>query len=87
MRPEDLESGRKSYHGRYELIPSNHMSIVNAMSVNGSVTVTYWDELEDSKIPEDEEYFWRQTNDMVTNTLSASDLSLISGRYRVADKL
>ena len=46
-RPEDLESGRKAYHGKNELIPTNQMDIIDAMAVNGSVEVSHWDERDD----------------------------------------
>ena len=46
-RPEDLDSGRKAYHGKNELIPTNQMDIIDAMAVNGSVDVALWDENDD----------------------------------------
>lgn len=46
-RPEDLKAGRKSYHGRYELIPTNQMDIIDAMTVNGPCDVVHWDEQDD----------------------------------------
>lgn len=46
-RPEDLDSGRKSYHGKHELIPTNHMDVIDAFTVNGSVEVVHWDEYDD----------------------------------------
>lgn len=61
MRPQDLDGGAKPYHGRYELIPSNDMSIINAMSINGSIDVKHWDEYVDTEVPIADEYFYRQT--------------------------
>ncbi|GAB7348819.1 hypothetical protein MBLNU459_g7533t1 [Dothideomycetes sp. NU459] len=59
--PEDLPGGRKRYHGKNELVVSNQMSIIDAMTVNGGINIRYWDDAdENSKIPEEEEYFWRQ---------------------------
>ena len=46
-RPEDLDGGRKPYHGKNELIPTNQMDIIDAMAVNGSVDVFHWDEKDD----------------------------------------
>ncbi|KAK3713240.1 hypothetical protein LTR37_008673 [Vermiconidia calcicola] len=46
-RPEDLPSGRKAYHGKNELIPTNQMDVIDAMAVNGSVEISYWDEKDD----------------------------------------
>lgn len=73
-RPEDLESGRKPYHGKNELIPTNQMDVIDAMAVNGSLEVNYWDDKEDdSEMMNDEQYFWRQTFDHVnTRTFSVS---------------
>lgn len=65
-RPEDLDMGRKSYHGKNELIPSNQMDIIDAMAVNGGFGVKHWDEQADDdeqSMPEEEQYFWRQTYD------------------------
>jgi hypothetical protein len=73
-RPEDLPTGRKSYHGKHELIPSNQMDIIDAMAVNGSLDVYAWDDTDDnSAMMEDDQYFWRQTFDYaVTRTYSVS---------------
>ena len=46
-RPEDLDSGRKPYHGKNELIPTNQMDIIDAFSVNGSLDVVHWNENDD----------------------------------------
>ncbi|GAB7363533.1 hypothetical protein MBLNU230_g3801t1 [Neophaeotheca triangularis] len=70
-RPEDLDEGRKPYHGQYELIPSNHMDIIDAMSVDGGMEVMEWDETaDDGPMPEEQQFFWRQTFDARTRTLS-----------------
>lgn len=50
-RPEDLGTGRKSYHGKYELIPTNQMDIIDAMTVNGPCDVVRWDEQDDESPP------------------------------------
>jgi hypothetical protein len=65
-RPEDLDSGRKDYHGKNELVPTNQMDIIDAMAVNGALSVKHWDELADddeASMPEEEQFFWRQTFD------------------------
>lgn len=49
-RPEDLDTGRKPYHGKNELIPTNQMDVIDAFSVNGSVEVVHWDELDDESV-------------------------------------
>ena len=56
-RPEDLENGRKSYHGKNELIPTNQMDIIDAMAVNGKLELNHWDEAdEESEMPDPDEY-------------------------------
>ena len=73
-RPEDLGSGRKDYHGRNELVPTNQMDIIDAMAVNGKLEVKHWDETADedeTSMPQEDEYFWRQTFDFAnTKTFS-----------------
>ena len=71
-RPEDLEGGRKAYHGRHELIPTNQLDVIDAMAVNGVLDVTHWDDADEkAPLPDDEEYFWRQTYDVAfTRTFS-----------------
>lgn len=73
-RPEDLEIGRKDYHGKNELIPTNQMDIIDAMAVNGALKVMHWNELEDgddAAMPHEDDFFWRYTFDFV-NTKSFS---------------
>ena len=63
-RPEDLAGGRKAYHGKNELIPTNQMDVIDAMSTNGSLQVHHWDEHDDeSPLMTEDQYFWRQTLD------------------------
>lgn len=71
-RPEDLDSGRKEYHGQNELIPTNQMDIIDAMAVNGALPVEFWDEFDDkTSLPAEDQYFWRQTLDFAhTKTFS-----------------
>jgi hypothetical protein len=73
-RPEDLDSGRKAYHGKNELIPTNQLDIIDAMSVNGSVEIIHWDERDDdSALMAEDQFFWRQTYDYAnTRTFSVS---------------
>jgi hypothetical protein len=66
--PEELPCGRQPYHGQRELVASNHMEIVDAMTVSGRANVTHWLELdEDEDLPE---LFWRQKFDWPTGKLS-----------------
>lgn len=74
-RPEDLPNGRQPHHGKYELIPSNEMDIIDAMTVNGRLDVVFMDELgEDGPSPTSDQFFWRQTVDYVTQKFSVSFL-------------
>ena len=43
-RPEDFENGRQDYHGANELIPTNRMDVIDAMSVNGRFEIVRWDD-------------------------------------------
>lgn len=73
-RPEDLDTGRKSYHGKNELIPTNQMDVIDAMAVNGSLDIIHWDERDDeSSLAGEDQFFWRQTYDFAnTKTFSVS---------------
>ncbi|KAA8895590.1 hypothetical protein FN846DRAFT_329200 [Sphaerosporella brunnea] len=66
--PDELPNKRQSYHGARELLASNHMEIVDAMTVSGRAHVTHWLELdEEEDIPG---LFWRQKFDWPTSQLS-----------------
>ncbi|EME43984.1 hypothetical protein DOTSEDRAFT_53220 [Dothistroma septosporum NZE10] len=70
-RPEDLENGRQDYHGANELIPTNRMDVIDAMSVNGSFEIVKWDDSDnDTAVVNEEQYFWRQTLDFIDNRIS-----------------
>lgn len=71
--PTELPVGEKPYHGKHELIASNEMAIIDAMTVNGGLDVVYWDEEKDDEaMPDPDVYFWRQTYDRRTGALSVS---------------
>lgn len=71
-RPEDLPApGRQPWHGAGELVPSNYMQVIDAMSVNGSVSVRRWDEEDEEEEPP-EGLFYRQTYDVIKDQLSVS---------------
>lgn len=70
-RPADLDGGKRKYHGTNELIPTNQMDIIDAMAVNGTLPVEFWDEYNDEKnLPAEDQYFWRQTYDVASGTFS-----------------
>ncbi|EXK79066.1 hypothetical protein FOQG_16305 [Fusarium oxysporum f. sp. raphani 54005] len=64
--------GRQPYHGAKELIASNHMDIINVVSVTGPVTVNQWIESDDEEITD--ELYWRQAYDCRTLELSSVEL-------------
>jgi hypothetical protein len=74
--PEDLPKevrSTPSYHGSFELVPSNKMDIIDGLTVNGRLDVTYWEEADDeATMPAQGEYYWRQTYDHDTRILSVS---------------
>ncbi|KAF2719967.1 hypothetical protein K431DRAFT_104226 [Polychaeton citri CBS 116435] len=71
-RPEDLAGGRKDHHGQLELLPTNEMDIIDAMTVNGAIDVVHWEEKDDnSAMMDSDQFFWRQTYDCAfTKTFS-----------------
>ena len=72
-RPEDMMGGRQSFHGGSELIPTNQMDVISALSVNGISPLKHSDEFgvdnQKDSLSEDK-YFWRQTFDFVNKRLS-----------------
>lgn len=61
--PEELPgSGRAKYHGKQEMILSNHADIIDATTISGAADVTYWNEHDDTEAPLGQ-IFWRQTLD------------------------
>lgn len=75
-RPEDLPGGRQPYHGRAELIISNHMDIIEAVTVESSAEVVHWNDDPDSMALLADQLFFRQSYDITkkTNRLSVSTL-------------
>lgn len=69
-RPEDLPGGRRPYHGKNELIPSNHMDIVDAQTVNGKIELRHWKETDDEEDLDADSVYWRQYFDYPKSTLS-----------------
>ncbi|VTT61429.1 unnamed protein product, partial [Fusarium fujikuroi] len=81
-RPEDLPlgtvdgdkktQGRQPYHGVNELIASNHMDIINVVSIEGLAAVDEWIDSDTNKVPED--LYWRQEFDCRNSQLSSIEL-------------
>ncbi|KAB5579881.1 hypothetical protein GE09DRAFT_948904 [Coniochaeta sp. 2T2.1] len=61
--------GRQPYHGNRELVASNHMDIINVVSVTGKAAVDQIDEEDDERTTEDQ--YWRQALDIRTWELSS----------------
>ncbi|KAF4555807.1 Hypothetical protein D9617_2g057710 [Elsinoe fawcettii] len=67
----DLPGGGRPYHGKYELVPSTEMAIIDAKTINGALKVKYWDEYKDDDVHGPTEYFWRQSFGHLSSTLSS----------------
>ncbi len=64
-RPEDLPGGRQPHHGQAELIVSNHMDVIEALTVESVANVIHWDDNpENSEWPAWGQLFWRQSFDI-----------------------
>ncbi|KAL2132849.1 hypothetical protein VTI74DRAFT_3223 [Chaetomium olivicolor] len=64
--------GRQPYHGMSELIASNHMDIINVVSVTSQATVKQWFEENDEEVQN--ALYWRQAFDVRTYELSSVEL-------------
>lgn len=47
--PDELPGGRKAYHGINEVVMSNHMDLIDAMTVSGAADVRQWHERDDDE--------------------------------------
>ena len=66
--PDELPQSRQPYHGKTEVIASNHMEILDAMTVSDRAPVTHWEERDDD--PPMSGPYWRQRFDYLTKKLS-----------------
>ncbi|KAL2200050.1 hypothetical protein P885DRAFT_30416 [Corynascus similis CBS 632.67] len=64
--------GRQPYHGMNELVASNHMDIINVVSVTSQAQVKQWYEENDEEIQN--ALYWRQAFDVRTYELSSVEL-------------
>ncbi|KAK4105381.1 hypothetical protein N658DRAFT_416262 [Parathielavia hyrcaniae] len=64
--------GRQPYHGLNELVASNHMDIINVVSVTSQAQVKQWYEENDEEIQN--ALYWRQAFDVRTYELSTVEL-------------
>ncbi|KAH7112689.1 hypothetical protein EDB81DRAFT_873605 [Dactylonectria macrodidyma] len=67
-----MVQGRQPYHGQKELIASNHMDIINVVSVTMPATVNQWIESDDDKIQD--ALYWRQAFDCRNSQLSSVEV-------------
>ncbi|KAK3341102.1 hypothetical protein B0T25DRAFT_330612 [Lasiosphaeria hispida] len=67
-----MVQGRQPYHGINELIASNHMDIINVVSVTSPAVVKQWYEENDDEIQQ--ALYWRQAFDVRTYELSTVEL-------------
>ncbi|KAK0630063.1 hypothetical protein B0T17DRAFT_209059 [Bombardia bombarda] len=77
--------GRQPYHGINELIASNHMDIINVVSVTSPATVKQWFEENDEEIQN--ALYWRQAFDVRTYELSTVELVCSCNSPANPDKL
>ncbi|KHN93860.1 ebs-bah-phd domain-containing protein [Metarhizium album ARSEF 1941] len=66
-------SGRQPYHGQNELIASNHMDVINVVSVAMKATVHQWIESDDEEVQD--ALYWRQAFNCRTSQVSSVDLT------------
>jgi hypothetical protein len=83
-RPEDLPGGRQPYHGSSELIISNHMDIIDALTVQSAANVVYWDDDPDSVTSlAADQLFFRQSFDITKKSKPLSVSSVLLGALPV----
>lgn len=71
MRPmADLPGGARQHHGKFELVPSTDMDIIDAKCINGPLLIKHWDEYKEDDDREGSDYYWRQSYDRVRGKLS-----------------
>ena len=67
-RPEDLPQGRQHYHGRDEMIATDHMAIADASNIVKHAFVAHWIEAKGEVQPQG--LYWRQQFKTVMEALS-----------------
>ncbi|XXG94055.1 hypothetical protein Hte_000306 [Hypoxylon texense] len=76
--------GRQWYHGANELIASNHMDVINVVSVTAAATVNQWDETNEEEVQP--ALYWRQAFDVRSMELSSAELRCQCNRPENPDK-
>ncbi|TQV95851.1 Bromo adjacent region [Cordyceps javanica] len=72
MSGKKTPAGRQPHHGMNELIASNHMDIINVVSVVQHARVNQWIESDEEEIQD--ALYWRQALECQTSQLSSIDL-------------
>ncbi|KAK9451612.1 uncharacterized protein V1518DRAFT_20146 [Limtongia smithiae] len=67
--PSELPGGRKYYHGNKELVASQHMDLIDAMTVSAKATVVHWIEDNNEYNTKMSDLFWRQRYDSSSQEL------------------
>ncbi|KAG5955483.1 hypothetical protein E4U58_007061 [Claviceps cyperi] len=62
-------AGRQPYHGQNELLASNHMDVINVVSVAMKATVHHWTESDDDEVQD--ALYWRQAFNCQTFQVSS----------------
>ncbi|MCJ1481006.1 hypothetical protein MMC06_001162 [Schaereria dolodes] len=83
--PGELPGGRQSYHGKDELLASNHMEIIDALTVSERAQVDHYLETDESTPMTG--LYWRQTFDYVRQKLSPLRKQCACTKYHNPDKL
>ncbi|KAH0544186.1 hypothetical protein FGG08_001631 [Glutinoglossum americanum] len=83
--PDELPNGRSYYHGKNELVASNHMEVIDAMTVTGRAHVQHWQENDEEE--EVSGFFWRQKYHMLLRQLSKVREHCICKRSHNPDNL
>ena len=68
--PSELPGGAQHYHGKSELVASNHMEIIDATTISDKADVSHVLEKEDA--PTVTGLYWRQKFDFTSKKLSVS---------------
>ncbi|KAI0021029.1 hypothetical protein F4780DRAFT_309423 [Xylariomycetidae sp. FL0641] len=66
-----MVQGRQPYHGLNELVASNHMDVINVVSVTAPATVNQWDENNEEEVQK--ALYWRQAIDVRCMELSSAE--------------
>jgi len=66
--PTELPEGAQPYHGKFELVTSNYLEVISAMTISHKADVTHV--LEQDDTPAVVGLYWRQNFDFVSKKLS-----------------